>query len=163
VSEATPAADDLSVLESSALRALPGPSLAALAAEATVVELRPGQLLAREGDPAEAMYVVRTGRVELRLHQRQLELPTATLGPHDLLGWSWFVEPNRWTVDVVAPSGATLLRLPRSTLVGLADRDPSTARVLAEVLVGVLSRRLRDARVQMLDLFGSSASEEDPS
>lgn len=151
----------LAVLESSVLRSLPGASLAALAAVAETVELRSGQLLAREGDPADAMYVVCDGRVELRLHQRQRELPTATLGPHDLLGWSWFVEPNTWTVDVVAPTGATLVRIPRAALVELIDGDPSTGRALAEVLVGVLSRRLRDTRVQLLDLYGSNGDQGD--
>jgi CRP-like cAMP-binding protein len=151
----------LAVLESSALRSLPGASLAALAAVAETVELRPGQVLAREGDPADAMYVVRNGRVELRLHQRQRELPTATLGPHDLLGWSWFVEPNTWTVDVVAPAAASLVRIPRAALVELIEGDASTGRALAGVLVGVLSRRLRDTRVQLLDLYGSNDDEGD--
>ncbi len=140
----------------SALRSLPEKARQRLAAVAEQVELRPGGVLAREGDPADAMFVVSDGRVELRLHQRQRDLTLATLGSGDLVGWSWFVSPHRWAFDVVAPHGATLLRLPAAALSEMVNSDPVVGRAVAGLLVGVLSRRLRDTRVQLLDLFGES-------
>lgn len=151
---AVPSTDPATVLDRSPLSALSAGALGLLAGAAGEVAVRPGGYLAREGDEADAMYVVCSGRLELRLHQRQQDLAVASLGPGDLVGWSWLVPPHRWTFDVFAPEGAELLRLPAQVLLELSETDPSAGRDLAQVMAGVLSRRLRDSRVQMLDLFG---------
>ena len=151
----------LDVLQRSPLHCLPGSSLHHLADWSTITVLGAGEAIAREGDPAEAMYVVVSGLVGLRLHQRERDLTIATLGPGDLLGWSWMVEPNTWQFDAVALEGTTLLRLGVDALRALIGSDPIAGVEITQVMVVMLARRLRDTRVQLLDLFAAEPAEQD--
>lgn len=157
-SPAHDAARALDVLQRSPLGCLPGSSLHHLSEWATIREVEAGEAVAHEGDPAEAMYVVVSGLVGLRLHQRERDLAIATLGPGDLLGWSWMVDPNTWQFDAVALEGTTLLRLGAEALRALTNSDPTAGLEVTQVMVGILARRLRDTRLQLLDLFAAEAA-----
>lgn len=146
-------------LRRSRLAVLPGPALGHLAERATVQQVAAHTAIAREGDRADAMYVVASGRVGLRLHQRQRDLSVATLEAGDLLGWSWFVEPHTWQFDAVALEATTLVRLGDDTLHALAGSDPGAGLEIVRVMVAILARRLRDTRVQLLDLFAAEVAQ----
>ncbi len=67
-----------------------------------------GELLFREGEPADTFYVVRRGRVSLELHTpARGGLVIDTLEPGEVVGWSWLFEPYVWHFDARA---ATPLR-----------------------------------------------------
>jgi CRP-like cAMP-binding protein len=151
-------ADDPAILDliKSAFDGLDDEAAARLAGAATLVEVAPGARLASEGDPADGVYVVAEGSIQLAIHQRQADLTVATLSTGELLGWSWAVEPHRWTFDVSSAGGASLVRVPMASLEGLVDEHPRAGVALYRAVVGVLSRRLRDTRVQLLDLHGSA-------
>lgn len=127
-----------------------------LAESSEVVEVDPGGRLASEGGPADAAYVVARGSVQLGIHQRQTDLTVATVGEGELLGWSWMVEPHRWSFDVTSAGGARLVRVPADQLEALVAEDPAAGVALCRNLLGVVSRRLRDTRVQLLDVHASS-------
>lgn len=130
-----------------------------LVAVAEVVEVAAGGRILDEGAPADALFVVAEGFVQLSLHQRGRDLPVATAGVGELLGWSWLVPPHRWDFDASSTGGATLVRIPASELRALMDEDPDTAATLPTTMLAVVSRRLRDTRIQLLDLFARAAGE----
>lgn len=153
----TSAADSAAVeLIRAAFDGLDEEAAARLAGDATVVEVAPGTRFASEGEQADGVYVVAEGSIQLAIHQRQSDLTVATLCGGELLGWSWAVDPHRWTFDVSSAGGARLIRVPTASLEGLVEDDPVAGVALYRTMVGVLSRRLRDTRVQLLDLHGSA-------
>ncbi len=117
------------------------------------LEVAPGARVFDEGGVADALHVVVSGTVQLSVHQRERNLAVASVGPGELLGWSWMVPPHRWDFDAASGSGATLVRIPADVLRSVMEADPRDAAALSGQMLGVVSRRLRDTRIQLLDLF----------
>lgn len=130
-----------------------------LVESAETVEVAPGGRVLTEGGRADGLYVVVSGTVQLSVDQRGADLAVASVGPGELLGWSWLVPPHRWDFDAGSAGGATLVRVPAEVLHAVMRDDPRDAAALDAEMLGVLSRRLRDTRIQLLDLFARSGSE----
>src|SRR4051812_24621774 len=61
------------------------------------VHFDPGALILREGDPAEGLYLIQNGKVELLAHTAEgSSVPIQLLGAGDVLGWSWLFPPYFW-------------------------------------------------------------------
>lgn len=73
--------------------------LASLASCAKTVQFKKGEVIFREGDVADRLYLIETGRVSL-------ESSSGMLDPR--LGWSWMFPPQAraYTVQAVEPSTA---------------------------------------------------------
>lgn len=150
---------DVAALVTGALPGVPEDAIGRLVGVSEVVEVAPGGRVIAEGATADALFVVADGFVQLSLHQRERDLPVATVGAGELLGWSWLVPPHRWDFDATSTDGATLVRVPATELRAVMDGDPATAAAVATTVAAVVSRRLRDTRIQLLDLFARSAGE----
>lgn len=125
---------------------------------AETVEVAPGGRVLTEGGHADGLYVVLSGTVQLSVDQRGADLSVASVGPGELLGWSWLVPPHRWDFDASSAGGATLVRVPAEVLYAVMRDDPADAAALNAEMLAILSRRLRDTRIQLLDLFARSGS-----
>ena len=77
-------------------------TLALVAGCASLGHFAAGELLAREGAPADTFFAVREGRVALELVAPARAIVIETLGPGDVCGWSWLFAPYRWQFDVRA-------------------------------------------------------------
>jgi CRP/FNR family transcriptional regulator, cyclic AMP receptor protein len=67
------------------------------------------QTILREGDFANRFYLVETGKVVLESGAEFNEpITVQTIGPGDLLGWSWIFPPHVWqfTARAVEPTTA---------------------------------------------------------
>jgi CRP-like cAMP-binding protein len=127
----------------------------ALAAGCAVnTHVRPGEFLFREGEAADAFYVIRTGRVaiQMRLPTGGVVLDTARDG--DVVGWSWLIPPYRWTFDARATEETCLISFDGACLRGKCESDSALGYDLLQRVVQVMSSRLHSARVRLLDLYG---------
>lgn len=79
-----------------------------------------------------------------------------TLGPGELLGWSWLIPPHRWHFGAFAVEPVTAIELDAATLRALADADPGFGYTLAARVLGVMADRLEATRMRLLDLYGST-------
>src|SRR5205085_9096951 len=71
-----------------------------LAAGARPFRAEAGELLGREGDSARSFFLIQSGRVVLEMHRPEgITVPLLTVGPGDIIGWSWLVPPHRWQFD----------------------------------------------------------------
>ena len=71
---------------------------------AEVIEVPPGgQCHRRRASRQTRCTWSSSGTVQLSVHQRQHDLAVATVGPGELLGWSWLVPPHRWDFDASSP------------------------------------------------------------
>src|SRR5678815_1140604 len=61
---------------------------------AMMMSYQPGEVIFREGDPANRFYLIQKGKVTLESSRRESEpVLIQTIGPGDVLGWSWLFPP----------------------------------------------------------------------
>jgi CRP/FNR family transcriptional regulator, cyclic AMP receptor protein len=127
-----------------------------LSQQLTVESPPAGSTLFREGDDANAMFVVISGEVEvLKKSKRSVDTRVAVLGPSDWFGEMSIVDiqPRSATVRALAPS--RLLRISSADLDALYRHDLRSYAIIILNLARVLSRRLRVADGILAVLFSN--------
>jgi CRP/FNR family cyclic AMP-dependent transcriptional regulator len=116
-----------------------------------------GERLFREGEPADAFYVLRHGRVALEIYvPGRGEVTVATIGPGEIAGWSWLIPPYEWHLDARALERGSAVEFDGACLRGKFDADPELGYQMMKRFATVLLDRLQQTRVQMLDVYGHS-------
>jgi CRP-like cAMP-binding protein len=114
-----------------------------------------GELLFREGEPADSFYVVRRGRVSLELHTPERGgLVIDTIEPGEVVGWSWLFEPYVWHFDARAAGPLRAIAFDGACLRGKCDDDKELGYELMKRFAQVMIDRLQLARVRLLDVYG---------
>ncbi len=122
------------------------------------VRFEQGDVLFRTGTPADTFYVIRHGRVALEVHDpRRQAIVVATLGDGEVAGWSWLVPPYRWMFDGRAVSPVSAVAFDGACLRGKCDQDPALGYALMQRVSHIMYERLQDARMRLLDLYGSAS------
>jgi CRP-like cAMP-binding protein len=133
---------------------LEGATRARLAALASLRPIKAGDVLLREGEPAETLGILLSGRVGLRMRVPERGTVTIlTVEPGDVIGWSALVPPHRGTSSAVVLVGGEMAVFDAATLRVALDSDTDLAAQLYPLLLGAVSRRLEATRLQLLDLF----------
>jgi CRP/FNR family cyclic AMP-dependent transcriptional regulator len=115
-----------------------------------------GTRLFDEGQEASGCWLIRAGQVALETSvPGRGQVVVHTLGPGDVLGWSWLVPPHRWHFTATASGTVSAVRLETTQLRALADQDPALGYPLSLGLFEVLLARLQSTRSRLLDLYGS--------
>jgi CRP-like cAMP-binding protein len=130
--------------------------LAFLAGMLTVVTPQAGEAIFREGDDANAMYVVLGGEMEVTKKSRAaVDARVAVLGPGDWFGEMSIVDiqPRSATVRALAPG--RLIRFTASDLDALYRHDVRSYAIIVLNLARELSRRLRVADGILADLIAN--------
>jgi CRP/FNR family transcriptional regulator, cyclic AMP receptor protein len=124
-------------------------------AHATAREYAAGELLFREGEAAEAFHLIFEGKVALEIAAADRErLTIQTVGPRDVVGWSWLVPPNRWRFDARALKATQTLAVESGALLAAFDARPEDGYAFLRRLVPVIGERLEMARIQIVNIHG---------
>jgi CRP/FNR family transcriptional regulator, cyclic AMP receptor protein len=123
------------------------------------VRFETGQIVLRQGEAADTLYLLRQGRVALGVAAPARGGPRTlqTLGEGDLLGVSWLIPPYRWSYDARALELVRAIAIDASCLRQKCEDDHDLGYELMKRFVPVLIRRLQSARTQMLDLYAFTA------
>jgi CRP/FNR family cyclic AMP-dependent transcriptional regulator len=114
-----------------------------------------GEHLAREGDPADAFFVIRHGRVALEVAAPgRGALMIATLGEGAVVGWSWLFPPYRWSFDARALEATRTVVFDGACLRGKCEADKALGYELMQRFAAVMLDRLQATRLQLLDVYG---------
>ncbi|MFF0341316.1 Crp/Fnr family transcriptional regulator [Kribbella sp. NPDC004875] len=120
------------------------------------VEYDDGERLFDEGGPADRCWLIRHGRVALDTAvPGRGQVVLQTLGPGDLLGWSWLVPPYRWHFGARAVGTVRATAFDAEQLRLLADQDPALGYALTRQLLVVVLDRLQSTRARLLDFYGN--------
>ena len=111
---------------------------AALESAAQVVTLPAGELLFRAGDEADALYVVRAGRLEVLADGAVVR----SLGPGAAVGELALLSGGVRSADVRARRDCTLLALPRATFDRVLAEHPTAPAAIAAVLAEQLAAQV---------------------
>lgn len=113
-------------------------SRAAIAAELEPISLKRGDILLRQGDAADAMFIAVSGRFAVRLDGRAT--PICEIGPGQPIGEIAFLAGGTRTATVEALRDSLVLRLTRDDFDRLVARSPALWRVVT----GALARRVAE-------------------
>jgi CRP-like cAMP-binding protein len=114
-----------------------------------------GEMLAREGDPADRFFLITRGKVALQVeapHRPPIVVQTVAEG--GLVGWSWLVPPHRWKFSARAIGLTRVLAVSGEGLKELCEEDKETGYEIMKRVGHIMARRLEMTRIQLLDLYG---------
>jgi CRP/FNR family transcriptional regulator, cyclic AMP receptor protein len=110
--------------------------------------LHDGEIIVRQGDVGECMYVIQTGRVEVFKEQNGEEVPLGTLEAGDFFGEMALVDRAVRSATVRAIGETRLLSVDKRTFLRRVHEDPA----LALRIVEKMSRRIRDLHKELVRL-----------
>lgn len=140
----TPADTERFLRDVRLFREFTAPDLAALAHSLRARALRRGQVLFREGDPGEEMFLVRDGVVVVsKAVTGRVEQVLARVAAGDFFGEMSLFDRSPRSATVQAETDAALLVLDRVALRTLTRENPRAAAAFFEALVHVFIERLR--------------------
>jgi CRP/FNR family transcriptional regulator, cyclic AMP receptor protein len=99
-----------------------------------------GDVIVRQGDPGDCMYVVQEGQVEVVSEREGDEFRLALLGEGEFFGEMAIFERKPRSATVRAKGQARVLSVDRKNFLGRIHDDPS----IAYRLVQTMSKRIRD-------------------
>src|SRR5215467_9334070 len=111
------------------------------AEDTEIVAFRAGDTVFREGDPGDLMYVVRDGRVDLRVKGQLVD----SLGPGGVLGEMALIEHAPRTATATAKTDCTLVPIPEKRFMFMVQQTPHFALQIMRVMAERLRRM--DARL----------------
>jgi CRP-like cAMP-binding protein len=136
---------------------LPAEDLSLIAGCARTTQAHAGDELFREGDPADAFFVLRHGAIAIEAHRPGgAPLVIETMHEGDVVGWSWLVPPYRWQFDGRALEDVRGISFDAACLRGKADADPRLGYELLRRFSGLMLERLQATRLRLLDVYGAS-------
>jgi CRP-like cAMP-binding protein len=128
-----------------------------LASGARPFTAAPGRLLAREGEPTHAFFLIRSGHVALdSTLPGGEELRIQEVGPGEVVGWSWLVPPHQWQFSCRAVEAVEGIAFDAQWLRDLCERDASLGYHLLRQLVTVMAQRLAATRRHLLGPAGDT-------
>lgn len=117
-------------------------------------QLQPGQLLFDIEAPASAFYLIQEGHVSIELpHHRDQRLVIQTVGPGEVVGWSWTMPPYQWQFAARAVDAATGLQLDADWLRRHCEQDKELTNIVLRYLLHVVAERLSATRLRLLDFY----------
>jgi CRP-like cAMP-binding protein len=127
------------------------------------VSFATGERIFSEGGKADRFWIIHTGTVALDLHVpgRQAAV-IETLGAGRLLGWSSLVPPHHWHLGAEASSPVRAYEFDAVAVREKCAQDPKLDHELCTYVAEVIARRLRAARVRLLDLYAPHGAGDVP-
>jgi CRP/FNR family cyclic AMP-dependent transcriptional regulator len=125
-----------------------------LAGCAANVCFKAGELIFRQTEPADYCYLIRDGKVSIELTTpNQAPLVIQTLGPGEVLGWSWLFPPYRWHYNARALETTRAVALDGACLRGKCDREPALGYELMKRFSAIMHARMQAARLQISNVY----------
>ncbi|MDB6067984.1 MAG: Crp/Fnr family transcriptional regulator [Pedosphaera sp.] len=114
-----------------------------------------GEVIFREGDPADRFFLIQRGRVALESNVKGAGLSfIQTIGPGEVLGWSWLFPPFFWHFDARAMETTDAFFISGKVLREECESDHDLGYELLKRVAAVLVQRLQATRRRLLELPG---------
>lgn len=148
-----PVQAQLKFLDSPLLEELEPRHITKLQELATEVEFQEGEIIFREGEECDQLYLVLSGRValEILVPGRPVRIQTLTMG--DELGWCSVLMRKGRLFQARCAEPVKALCFDGSKLLEVCEQDPAFGMALMHRLLAVVAGRLQATRMQLLDVF----------
>ena len=122
-----------------------------LAESAMHATFGPGTLVVEAGEPASCFYLVISGLIALEAPGAHSPLRVQSIGPGDVLGWSWLFPPYYWHFNAVAEAPTEAIFFYGSRLLQECGRDRDFGYELFKRLSQILISRLQTTREKWIE------------
>ena len=114
-----------------------------------------GDVVFRQGDAAQHIYLIVHGNVSLEICAAGTGCKQIlTLGPGELLGWSSVLEQTCYTARARALEATRLVEINVAQLLTMCSHDPQFGYELMHRTALALAKRLSATRMQLLNVYG---------
>jgi toluene monooxygenase system ferredoxin subunit len=127
--------------------------LKAVANVSEPVTCQQGEVLFWEGDPAEWLFVLLEGEINIfvQLSSRPERVTVSVINqPYQTLAWSGLVAPNVYTASGLCETDCRLLAIDGEALMEVLKSDPVMGFVVMQHIAEVISSRARNTRFALL-------------
>lgn len=119
---------------------------------ATVEKRGAGMRIIREGTPAGAFYMLKEGKVAVRMSSRDgHEVNVDELGPGDVFGWSAVLDDQTFKADIWALEDCTLVVVDGDKIKKLFDANNHIGYRAVRMIAGIVADRLEKLRARLVD------------
>ena len=133
---------------------LPAPHIETVVGCVSNVRFEAGNVIFREGEEANHFYLIREGKVALRIDsERRGPLTILTVSEGEILGWSWLFPPYRWKFSARAIDDTRAFAVDGKCLREKAERDQGLGYELLKRFAHVVEERLEATRLQLLNVY----------
>ena len=133
---------------------LPTPHLETVVGCVSNVRFKAGDVIFREGEEADHFYLIREGKVALRIQsERRGPLTILTLEEGDVLGWSWLSPPYHWKFTARALEPTRAISMDGKCLREKAERDHDLGYEILKRFVQVIEERVRATSTKLLNVY----------
>lgn len=124
---------------------------------AAILTFNDGQTIFHEGDHALNLYIVKSGRVSIECHIPPRGTATIrTVGPGEWFSWSALIEPRIETASGKALDDCEIVAIRGGAVMDLCREDHEFGFQIYRTLAEVISQRLIETRLQMLDMYAAT-------
>ena len=124
------------------------------------VHFAAGEAIFQQGHPAEHVFILLTGVVQVRYKPYDgPALTVARILPGDVFGWSAALGRDIYTSGAQAEVASEAFRIRTGNLHHLCDCDPAAGGVLLQRLAGGIAERLRNTHGSILELLNQGAKQ----
>lgn len=110
-------------------------------------QFEPGEIIFREGEPANRFYLLHTGQVELETTIEENGLVSIQkIGAGEVLGWSWLFPPYYWHFNARATQRTTATFYYGTRLRETCEHDHNFGFEMMKRISQVLLQRLQSTR-----------------
>jgi len=118
------------------------------------VRVPAGRFLFREGAAADELYLVRSGKIALEVHDgARGTVVLETVGGDDALGWAALNPPYRWSLDARAIEPTLLFAINSACVRQKLEADHSFGYAFTKRLMNEIYERLERVRLPGLDVY----------
>jgi len=128
-----------------------------LAEHAGERSIAPGEILFRQGEHADAFYLLRDGQISVEipsLYGPPLEIQR--LGSNEVLGWSWLIAPYQWDFQARAEEACSLIEFDGHAVLARCEEDNRFGYAVLKIFTELMSERLTAARQRIMDQWSPS-------
>lgn len=119
------------------------------------VRFNKGDMIFREGEPADRFYLIRHGHVSIEIYiPERGPITLQTVGKGEILGWSWLFPPYQWKFDARAIELTRAIAFDGKCIRDKCEAEPSLGYELMKRFAQVIANRLEATRLQILDVYG---------
>ena len=119
-------------------------------------QLNKGDILFREGDPSDACYVVKSGKISITKVKGNAEIELANLGPGQMFGEMAFFDNKPRSAGAKASADATVIILPFTSLTQQFQTFPQWLKAM----VKTINDNLREANKRIKNLEQASKGDD---
>ncbi len=117
----------------------------ALARSCERLDVRQGEIIARQGEPADSMHFIVRGRVGIVVGVEGASHRVRSLGSHTTIGEMGLITGRPRSATMEAEADSILYLLPRAAFDRINEENPALSRAILTYTISVMAERLRFA------------------